>query len=58
MKKMLVNNYHMKEDVVDDVMMVKEKYLAATFDTIKSKYGSIDIYLQLEMGLSKKDIKS
>ncbi|MGC4102616.1 tyrosine-protein phosphatase [Ferruginibacter sp.] len=57
MRKMLVNNYHIKEDVVDDVMMVKEKYLTATFDTIKAKYGSIDKYLASEMGLSKKSIK-
>ena len=57
LKQMLIANYHIKEEVVDDVMMVKEKYLTATFDTIKEKYGSIDNYLEQEMGLSKKEMK-
>lgn len=57
LKKMLITNYHIKEDVVDDVMMVKEKYISATFETIKLKYGSIDNYLKKEMGLNKKTLK-
>ncbi len=57
MKKMLVDNYHMKEEVVEDVMGVKEKYLTATFDAIKTKYGSMDSYLKTEMGLDAKTLK-
>jgi len=53
MKKILIDMYHMKEEVVMDVMGVKEKYLSATFDAIKSKYGSIDNFLENEIGLTK-----
>jgi protein tyrosine/serine phosphatase len=45
MWKMLIDNYHMKEEVVDDVLGVKEIYLQTTFDVIKKKYGSIDKFL-------------
>ena len=54
MKSMLVNTYHMKEAVVQDVLGVKESYIRATFAAINNKYGSMDNYLQKEMGLDKK----
>lgn len=57
MRKMLVDNYHLKEEVVNDVMSVKEKYLEATFGTIRAKYGSLDNYLKVVMGLHKKELK-
>ena len=58
MRGMLVNTYHMNPAVVEDVLGVKEKYLQASFETIRSKYGSIDNYLEKEMGLNKKNIKT
>ena len=58
MRGMLVNTYHMNPAVVEDVLGVKEKYLLATFETIRSKYGSMDNYLEKEMGLTKKNIKT
>jgi protein-tyrosine phosphatase len=57
MKKMLVENYHMKEEVVEEVIGVKEKYLAATFSAIRTSYGSVENFLKTEMGLSKKELK-
>ncbi len=57
MRKMLMDNYHMKEAVVDDVLGVKELYLKATFEAITKIYGSIDNYLEIEMGLNKKALK-
>jgi len=57
MRKMLMDNYHMKEAVVDDVLGVKEMYLKATFDAITNKYGSINVFLQKEMGLDKSTLK-
>jgi protein-tyrosine phosphatase len=55
MKNMLVTAYHMNEDVVAGVLGVRESYLQATFDAIKSKYGTIDNYLKIEMGLDKRN---
>ncbi len=57
MRKMLMDNYHLKEAVVDDVLGVKEIYLKATFDAIQNKYGSVDKFLQSEMGLNKSNLK-
>ena len=57
MRKMLMDNYHLKEAVVDDVLGVKEIYLKATFDAINKKYGSIDQFLKTEMGLNKSTLK-
>ena len=52
-----MDNYHMKEAVVDDVLGVKALYLNATFTAITKQYGSIDSFLQKEMGLNKKALK-
>ena len=57
MRKMLMDNYHMKEAVVDDVLGVKEIYLKTTFEAINKKYGSIEKFLKSEMGLNKSAIK-
>ena len=57
MRKMLMDYYHLKEAVVDDVLGVKEIYLKATFDAIQNKYGSVDKFLQSEMGLNKSNLK-
>jgi len=57
MRKMLIDNYHMKEAVVDDVLGVKEMYLKATFAAINQQYGSMEKFLQQEMGLDKKSLK-
>jgi protein-tyrosine phosphatase len=57
MRKMLMDTYHMNELVVDDVLGVKESYLKATFQAITNKYGSINNFLQSEMGLTKSAIK-
>lgn len=51
--KGLVQFYKMDEAVAHDIMSVKESYIMATFNTIKSQYGSIDAYLEKVMGLSK-----
>ncbi len=56
MKTLLVDTYHLKEQVVNDVMSVNEKYLNATFVAIKAQYGTIDNYLKKEMGLDDKAI--
>lgn len=58
MRQMLISNYHMKENVVDDVLGVKENYLNATFQAIRLKYGSIDHFLKKEMGLNKSKLKA
>ena len=47
----------MNEQVVNDVIGVNEKYLAATFIAINTQYGSVDNYLKKEMGLNKKALK-
>jgi protein-tyrosine phosphatase len=57
MRKMLMDNYHMKEAVVDDVLGVKEIYLKTSFEAINKKYGSIEKFLKSEMGLNKSAIK-
>ena len=54
MKKLLVDSYQMKEEVVSDVLGVKAAYLQATFNAIKMQYGSIDNYLKREMGVDAK----
>jgi protein-tyrosine phosphatase len=39
------------------VMSADPKYLRATFDTLKKRYGSVDSFLQKEMGLTPEKIK-
>jgi len=52
-----MKKYGISEDAAQKMMAAKPEYLQATFTSIKNKYGTIDNYLQKEMGLSKKDIK-
>jgi protein-tyrosine phosphatase len=48
----MVNSYHLPEDLSRQLMLVKENYLMATFNAIKQQYGTIDHYLETEMGLT------
>ena len=49
--------YGLDENTAKNMMAAKESYLEATFSAIKNQYGSIDNYLDKEMGLDKKKIK-
>jgi len=40
-----------------NMMGAKKEYIASTFETIRSQYGNIDIYLEKELGLSSYKIK-
>jgi len=51
--KGLVQLYKIEESVARDLMAARENYLQATFNTIKLKYGSLDSFLENEMGLTK-----
>jgi protein-tyrosine phosphatase len=51
--KGMVQFYKVDEKLARDIMSVREDYIRATFTAIKSKYGSIDNYLQEVMGLTK-----
>jgi len=53
----MVKGYGMNEATARNMMAAKETYLDATFGSIKSQYGSIDYYLEKEMGLDKKNLK-
>jgi protein-tyrosine phosphatase len=44
------------EEMVLDLMGVKESYLQVTFQTIEKKYGSIEKYLEVELGVGKTEI--
>lgn len=50
---MMVNGYHLSEEVANAMMSAKAQYLAATFDAIRKQYGSVDRYLEEELGLTK-----
>jgi protein-tyrosine phosphatase len=49
--------YGLNETTARNMMAAKETYLEATFTSIKSQYGSVDTYLEREMGLDKKKLK-
>lgn len=53
----MVKFYGLDEKMARNMMAAKEEYLNATFASINKQYGSIDKYLQKEMGLSKKKLK-
>ena len=46
--------YGLTEAQANNVMAAKAEYLNATFNAIKSGYGSVDNYLEKELGLSDK----
>ena len=48
--------YGLDEKTASNLMGAKKEYIAATFATIRAKYGSIDVYLEKELGLTKKKI--
>jgi protein-tyrosine phosphatase len=48
--------YGLDEKTASNLMGAKKDYIAATFDTIRAKYGSIDTYLQKELGLNTSKI--
>jgi protein-tyrosine phosphatase len=50
--EMMVSKYHINEKVARDMMSAKAQYLAATFDAIRRQYGSVDRYLEEELGLN------
>ncbi|MBB5634439.1 protein-tyrosine phosphatase [Pedobacter cryoconitis] len=47
-----------KEQVAKDLAGVKKEYLMATYQAVLSEYGSMDSFLETEMGLSDSDITS
>ncbi|MDN3584438.1 tyrosine-protein phosphatase [Mucilaginibacter flavus] len=57
-EKLMVRAMKIDETVAKNVMAAKKDYLDATFNEIIKKYGSIDNYLKIQIGLSDKDIKT
>lgn len=49
---MMVNRYHFSKEVAEAMMSAKPDYIRATFDAIRSQYGTIDHYLEAELGLT------
>ena len=49
---MMVNRYHFSKDVAEAMMGARSDYIRATFDAIRNRYGSIDRYLDAEIGLT------
>jgi len=45
--------YGMNETMAHNMMAAREEYLNATFAAIRKNYGTIDNYLEKEMGLDK-----
>jgi len=52
----MVKMYGLDEATAKNLMAAKEDYLNATFAAIRSKYGSVENYLEKEMGLGNKEI--
>ena len=48
--------YGLDEKTANNLMGAKKEYIAATFATIRATYGSIDTYLQKEIGLNTSKI--
>lgn len=44
------------DEMVQDLMGVKESYLETTFQSIIAKYGSLETYFQRELGLGKNEL--
>jgi len=49
--QLMVAQYHLNEGVARSMNSASAEYLAATFDAIRRQYGSIDNYLQQQLGL-------
>lgn len=56
MLKMMVS-MGLKENVANDIMLVKPHYLKATFDAIIADYGSVEKFLEKELGVGKKELE-
>ena len=52
-----MKKYGLSDASAQKMMAAKPEYLQATFTSIKKQYGSLDNYLEKEMGLSKKQLK-
>jgi protein-tyrosine phosphatase len=48
----MVTQYHLNQGVAHAMNSANARYLAATFDAIRSRYGSVDHYLETELGLT------
>ncbi|MDI3321237.1 tyrosine-protein phosphatase [Pinibacter soli] len=55
--QMMTAAYKMPEERAKKMMAADPAYLQATFNSIKTTYGSIDNYLAKEMGLTKSKLK-
>lgn len=44
------------EEMVEDLMGVKESYLETTFNVLTEKYGSVDKYLKIGLGLGSQEL--
>lgn len=54
----MVQYMHIDENVAMDMLSVKKEYLDASFTTINKQYGSVDNFLQNEIGLDADKIKT
>jgi protein-tyrosine phosphatase len=52
----IIKFYGTNEQVAVNLMSAKREYIEATFNTIRAKYGTIENYLNEEMGLNRKKI--
>lgn len=53
----IVSYLHVDKQVADDLVGVKPQYLEATFSAINKKYGSVDKFLEQEMGIGPEQLK-
>ncbi|MBN8854630.1 MAG: tyrosine-protein phosphatase [Sphingobacteriales bacterium] len=49
--------YGLSEAAATNMMAAREDYLRATFAAIRAKYGTVDYYLEKEMGLDKEKLR-
>ena len=49
--------YGLDEKTASNMMGAKKEYIQSTFTTIRAQYGTIDNYLEKELGLNSKKIK-
>jgi len=54
----MVQYMHIDENVASDMLSVKKEYLDASFTAINKQYGSVDNFLQNEIGLDADKIKT
>jgi protein-tyrosine phosphatase len=49
--------YGLSEAAAMNMMAAREDYLKATFTAIRNHYGTVDNYLEKEMGLDKEKLQ-